>query len=280
MSDRKKWREYLLEFAMLFLAVFLGFVSENIRENIAEQGDARGYAISLIQDLKQDSVSINNYIKAHEIIIGVADTLLNLSERPLTGSNATKFSVYTRFMYWTVPITLNRATFEQIKSSGNLKYFENNHLLKELLNYDALINDIEGNFFNHRTRGNMMLTQINKILDPLFHHKLSDISKYNISLLLEPQSENMRSLFATKVESLEKNRNEINEMLNMIVVQQRNLRVANRELVETRKLASQLIYALKREYNIVRLPKIQDTTIVNPYMPKEFQTKKTEVLLV
>jgi hypothetical protein len=32
----KNWREYLLEFFMLFLAVSLGFLADNVRENISD----------------------------------------------------------------------------------------------------------------------------------------------------------------------------------------------------------------------------------------------------
>ena len=32
--EKKKWKEYFLEFLMIFLAVTLGFIAENIRESI------------------------------------------------------------------------------------------------------------------------------------------------------------------------------------------------------------------------------------------------------
>lgn len=51
----KKWKDYLLEFIMIFLAVFLGFVAENIREHIVEQNRATQYAELLITDLKNDT---------------------------------------------------------------------------------------------------------------------------------------------------------------------------------------------------------------------------------
>src|SRR5450759_535969 len=54
-THKKKWGEYLLEFFMIFLAVFLGFVAENIREHIVENDRAKEYAISLVQDLQNDT---------------------------------------------------------------------------------------------------------------------------------------------------------------------------------------------------------------------------------
>ena len=36
-THKKKWEEYILEFAMLFLAVFLGFIAENQREHYVDK---------------------------------------------------------------------------------------------------------------------------------------------------------------------------------------------------------------------------------------------------
>ncbi len=44
----KKWKEYFLEFLMIFLAVTMGFFAENIRENYVEHKSAGDYANLLI----------------------------------------------------------------------------------------------------------------------------------------------------------------------------------------------------------------------------------------
>ena len=136
----KKWKEYFLEFLMIFLAVFLGFIAENIREHVVENDRAKEYAKSLVQDLQNDTTSINVHIKSGKIYNAITDSLFNLSNSRLEGRNAAKFSFYTRFMYWTSPLSWNRATFEQIKNSGNLRYFKNNQLLEKLMKYDGLVN--------------------------------------------------------------------------------------------------------------------------------------------
>src|SRR5215831_19439439 len=54
-THKKKWKEYLLEFFMLFLAVFLGFVAENIREEAGDNHRERQYMQSLVSDLSADT---------------------------------------------------------------------------------------------------------------------------------------------------------------------------------------------------------------------------------
>jgi hypothetical protein len=246
-THKKKWGEYLLEFLMLFLAVFLGFVAENIREHIVENDRAKEYAVSLMQDLQNDTTAINVQLRSGKVYIAITDSLLDLSKSRLESRNAAKFSFYTRFMYWTVPLSWNRATFEQIKNSGSLRYFKNYQLLEKLMKYDGLVNEIEGEFSNHQARGNMLLPLIDQIIDPGFHHDLSKYRLFEIDTMSKATTE---KYFATKIEPLENKRNEIRELLNTVIVQQRNIRFNNERLLHAKKLANELIIDLKKEYKI------------------------------
>jgi hypothetical protein len=246
-AEKKKWGEYLLDFFMLFLAVFLGFIAENIREHVVEHSRSKEYAVSLVQDLQNDTVAINVQKKSGRIFIAVADSLLELSKKPLEGRNAAEFSFYTRFAYWTVPLSWSRATFEQIKNSGSLRYFKNYKLLEKLMKYDGLVKEIEGEFQNHQTRGNMLLNQINKIIEPGIHH---DLSMYLLLDLDTMSGEIKENFFSAKIQLMENRREQISEMLNMVVVQQRNIRVNDARLQRAEDLAIELIIDLEKEYHI------------------------------
>lgn len=241
------WKHYFFEFLMLFLAVSLGFFVENQREHFVERLRAKEFAESLVHDLQQDTTSINVQKKSAEIFVAIADSLLSIGKGRLENRNAAEFSFYTRFMYWTVPLSWNRATFEQIKNSGSLRYFKNYRLLEKLMKYDALVNEIEGEFKNHQTRGNMLLKLINEIIDPEIHH---DLSTYMLLTLDTMSKETRENFFSAKIESMENRRGEIREMLNMIVVQQRNLRFNDARLQRTKELANELINDLKEEYHL------------------------------
>jgi len=56
--------------------------------------------------------------------------------------------------------------------------------------------------------------------------------------------------FSIKIESMENKRDTITKMLNIVVVQQRNLRFNDGRLQRARELANELINELKREYHI------------------------------
>ena len=247
-TARKKWTHYLWEFLMLFLAVFCGFLAEYQLEHKIEKDRAKEFATSLVQDLINDTTAINVQKRSGEVFISIVDSLFHLSKERLIGRYAVEFSFYTRFMYWTVPLAWNRATFEQIKNSGSLRYFKNYKLLEKLMKYNALVNEIEGEYNNHQTRGNMLLKLINEIIDPAYHHELS---KYRLLTLDTMSRETMENYFTASIEPLETKRTEIREMLNMIVVQQRNLRYNNdTRLQPVKELANELITNLKKEYHL------------------------------
>jgi len=245
---RKKWTHYLWEFLMLFLAVFCGFLAENIREHKVEQHRANDFAKSLVQDLGNDTVAINLEIKSARLYISVADSLLELSKAPLEDRNASAFSFYIRFIYWTVPISWNRNTFEQIKNSGSLRYFKNGPLLSKMLEYDGLVNDINSESNANTIRGNMLLPLINSIIEPALHH---DLSKHFLITLDTMSAKTREIYFSYKTGSLENKREKIKELLNMVIVQQRNLQFQ----IDTRwhnasALATELISELKKEYHL------------------------------
>ncbi len=50
--EKKKWKEYVFQFFMLFLAVTLGFFVENQREHYIENQRAKQYAGFMIADIK------------------------------------------------------------------------------------------------------------------------------------------------------------------------------------------------------------------------------------
>jgi hypothetical protein len=246
-TARKKWTHYFWEFLMLFLAVFCGFIAENIREHNVEQHRAKEFSKSLVQDFQNDTAAINIQRKSAGIFIAITDSLLQLSQTPLEGRHAAEFSFYTRFMYWTVPLSWNRSTFEQIKNSGSLRYFRNFQLLEKLMKYEALVNEIEGEFSNHQTRGNMLLKLINEIIDPTLHYNLS---KHQLLSLDTMSRQTREDFFTAKTASLENKRTEIRELLNMTVVQQRNLRYNDNRLQRAKLLAIELINDLKKEYHL------------------------------
>ena len=135
---KKKWKEYFLEFLMIFLAVTLGFIAENVRESISEHERAKVFAASMLKDLEADTAQLRPYRVYFDYAASNVDTLMQmLSSHDLK-------DIPTGKLYWYglwggahrffVP---NDATFQQMKSSGSLRYFDKT-IAYDVANYDRL----------------------------------------------------------------------------------------------------------------------------------------------
>jgi hypothetical protein len=137
--DKKKLKEYVFQGIMIFLAVMLGFISDNIRENISEHNQAKEFAASMILDLKADTTELRNYIKYMTYAANNIDTLMNmLSKKDPKDVSSGKLYWYGLWGGAQFPFIPNDATFQQMKSSGSLRYFTNSSLSKEVAKYDQL----------------------------------------------------------------------------------------------------------------------------------------------
>ena len=58
----KKWKEYLTEFLMLFLAVSMGFVAENLREKHVENERSEELIQAFIIDVQESQKQLDSII--------------------------------------------------------------------------------------------------------------------------------------------------------------------------------------------------------------------------
>ena len=74
----KPWKEYLLEYLMIFLAVMTGFFAESLREHIADNAKEHEYIVSMIEDARTDTANIRQCIKLNINRAARLDTLATL----------------------------------------------------------------------------------------------------------------------------------------------------------------------------------------------------------
>ena len=76
--ETKKWKEYLFQFFMLFLAVFCGFLAENVREHYIESHRAKEYAKSFLSDIKEDTSELHSAIHHGRFLQSSIDSLITI----------------------------------------------------------------------------------------------------------------------------------------------------------------------------------------------------------
>ena len=136
-AAKKNFKEYFLEFLMIFLAVTLGFFAENLREHSAGKQKENEYVKSIVQDLNTDSSNLNYIIYTYFPQLNRwVDSCVDMLESPIGNYN-------DRLMYQAIEnATLwrhfypNQRTLTQLKNSGNFILISNEEAVKGILNYD------------------------------------------------------------------------------------------------------------------------------------------------
>jgi len=143
----KKWKEHLLEFLMLFLAVTLGFFAENLREHFVDKKMEKEYIESMVKDLKADTASFSRTIRQYTSISKSIDTMLTCLKADDPDASAINrvlsedFWMYTGFSY-------NNETVQQLKNSGNFRLVKDRTVVDSILHYDNNINSFVVNQYN------------------------------------------------------------------------------------------------------------------------------------
>jgi hypothetical protein len=135
-TSRKKWTHYFWEFLMLFLAVFCGFLAENYREHKIEHMRAKQFAVSLLNDLREDTHALKTAIEYGNQKIRIIDSLIIQIELPVEQWNETLIYKYQSPAGRIRPFGYNSGTYEQMRSSGSLRYFKQE--LTDLMNQYAV----------------------------------------------------------------------------------------------------------------------------------------------
>jgi hypothetical protein len=170
----KKWKEYVTEFLMLFLAVSMGFIAENLREKHIEDERSVELMHAFISDVKEnqkqlDSLILNNTRLSYYYDSMVFDNGFGKREIDIIKLSENIDLKMYRF--------INKKTiFEQMKSSGALRYIQDKEILKSMLRYEENADYAERRSMDNETDqyNNRFRTTIDEILPLSFFKYISD----------------------------------------------------------------------------------------------------------
>jgi hypothetical protein len=134
---RKNFKEYFLEFLMIFLAVTMGFFAENIREYFADKEHAHQLSEQLLQDLKKDTTNLNVNISREIFLKKSADTLFDLLQQPLAKVDLKKMEQLVNDCYHTTVFRASSGSITAIKNELHLKQFSKSKIATYITDYEA-----------------------------------------------------------------------------------------------------------------------------------------------
>jgi hypothetical protein len=179
--EKKRFKEYFLEFLMIFLAVTLGFFAENIREHYSEKNAVRKYLESYRNELLQQDQVFSAYKRVYQGKVMVCDSIKNIFFSREENNRLPTLARLMLFGVQNIEVPLSTPSYDQIVNSGGLRYIENIDLRDSMAAYHGQIETFKN--YNNRILGSIVNNtfEIAKLQD--FHDLISsDTSQsYNIS---------------------------------------------------------------------------------------------------
>lgn len=135
-TERKKFKHYLWEFLMLFLAVTLGFFVENQREQLIERHRETRYMQNLLQDLSRDTTAMQSQSVFQKRAVVFADSLVDALNKTDRNKFSQNIYYYARILTIYNPFFYSNATINQLKSSGSLRLIRKEFVADSIVQYD------------------------------------------------------------------------------------------------------------------------------------------------
>ena len=138
---KKNWRSYFWEFLMLFLAVFCGFLAENQREHYIEHQREKQYMITMLEDLKSDTIQLSDAIRYWDGINNSIDSVADALILPLSFADFPKAYRYLNNALNYYSFAYNDRTIAQLKNAGGFRLIRKKNVANKIIAYDQFNND-------------------------------------------------------------------------------------------------------------------------------------------
>jgi hypothetical protein len=237
---KKKWTEYFWEFLMLFLAVFCGFLAENQREHFVEKKREKEYIRSMIEDIKLDTAGLsvdNNLRKEAVVMYDSVVTLLQKKGRTQFEQQRIYYLVRMALRLSSFPI-LNDRTYEQMKSSGNLRLIHDKEIADKITKYYFNVKEFSVNTDQTLLRLQSLIEYEGKVFDGAVFQEMTNIKSFEIK---QPMGD--PALITEDKQTLNDLSVRIHYVLSILLYSQNFI-------TELENQASQLIGTLKKEYHL------------------------------
>jgi hypothetical protein len=143
--EKKNFKEYFLEFLMIFLAVTMGFFAESFREHLVDSKKEKDFIVSLKEDLLIDTTVLHNLIPDAHSQFDKLDSVCILLNLAANGNDYNIHRLYYLNFFWSFGLILydqNERTTSQIKSTGSFNLIENKKCRDSITFYDNFYQDL------------------------------------------------------------------------------------------------------------------------------------------
>ncbi len=235
-TARKKWTHYFWEFLMLFLAVFCGFLAEYQLEHTIENQREKKYIRSFIEDLKADTMKINEVLYQSIKQQKGFDSLMGVLKDPGFVNNPSEFEKHAFHIFTLIVFFQTDRTLQQLKNAGGLRLIRKQAASDSIISYDNMVKEVgeqgEDLHDSNRSAANLALQ--------IFDFSSSNSPFINRTLVTRPEKINLLTTDPTK----------LGELFNIVLGFKITSVLYCNLLMDLKNYAELLVVFLKKEYSI------------------------------
>jgi len=231
--EKKGFKEYILEGLMIFLAVTMGFFAESLRENITNNEHVKQLSVQLMQDLKTDTLYLQEGMSYESVLVKKNDSLFFLLQQPIAKTDTKKiqqliFDCYNYFLFHQ-----SSGAFTAIKSQLQLKQFSESQIAKYIADYEATLQIL-------KALEKIQSDNLDRDLTPFFKLHFTPQNLYAFIHRKPLVNGDMRNLTQNDLTQLSMDMEMIQSFNNSMIFCQRDLK----------NKAVKFIKYIKKEYNL------------------------------
>jgi len=162
---RKHFKEYVLEFFMIFLAVTMGFFAESIREHFVELRNTRQYLETFKQELINNKRAFIIADSVYNSIVPSLDSVVRVFFEKRENQDLHLMGRLLKHVKRVFNTSIDKAAYQQMVNSGGLKNLDNQALRDSISTYVGQIELFETYNSLIYSRRNNAITEIMKMED-------------------------------------------------------------------------------------------------------------------
>ena len=251
----KKWKEYITEFLMLFLAVSMGFIAENIREKHIENERSEELMEAFISDIKENQKQLDSLIMNNKRMSNYYDSLT--TNHGFSNKQIDLKELGETIDLWVYRFINKRTIFEQMKSTGALRYIQDKEILNTVLRYEESANLAETRSLMEADQyNNEFRPAIAKILPLSFFRYISEEELKTITKMdsiVHPGRYENYKLYRTEIKRELENTNLTNEQMKTLAkawhFRQERITVGLRYQIKLKEQGAELLKLIELTYH-------------------------------
>jgi hypothetical protein len=181
----KKWKEYISEFLMLFLAVTLGFFAENYREHFIERQREKEFLQLIVKDLRMDIQMVDSNLYYRNIRAKICRQFATSYQNDEFKKNTGPFYYNGRRLHVRYLFERTDAGFQLMRNAGGLRLIHNPEIIQAIQHYENSIAAIEKfqesemNYLREYTKANAEIFDVKVLMK----YAGANVSNYQSNLM-------------------------------------------------------------------------------------------------